>query len=88
MKRSIEVFNIVALDTKANGSVRLPRGFVSVADAAAFLGVSDETIRRWIQTDRLDAQQVEERARGREGWRWVVPTTALTKARREMARAR
>ena len=87
MKRSIEVFNVVELDSKANGSTRLPRGFVSVADAAAFLGISDETVRRWIVNGRLDADQVEERARGREGWRWVVPTSALSKARREMARA-
>jgi len=43
-RRTITVWNDVSVDAP-----RLPRGLVSVEDAAAWIGVSDETLRRYIE---------------------------------------
>lgn len=75
----IQVFNLVPLQED-----RLPRGYVNVTDAARWLRVSDETVRRWIQSGRLEGIQTRVAARGREGWRWLVPTEALNALRRNL----
>jgi len=58
----------------------LPPGGVSVTDAARYLGVSDETVRRYIDAGRIRAER--QASAGREGWRHVIPTEELNRVRR------
>lgn len=53
-----------------------PGGFVNVEDAAAILGVTGETIRRWIANGKLIAQK-DSTTYGRQGWRWVIAVAEL-----------
>ena len=62
-------------------SEHLPPGEVSVEDAAAYLKVSDETVRRYISLGRIEAR-VEQGSVGSMGWRYVIPTEELARLRR------
>ena len=48
-----------------------------IAEAAELLGVSDDTVRRWVDAGRLAAE--------REGGRTAVPGTALARLAEELA---
>lgn len=76
--RSIRVFREVPLGLDLE---RLPDGFVNVEDAARFLGVSDETIRRHIEEGRIKAVR-QEGVHGRTGWRYIIPTSELNRLKR------
>lgn len=54
----------------------LPTGYVTAEDAATYLGVSGETVRRLIRDDKLIAAQ-DDQAQGPAGWRWLVFTPTL-----------
>ncbi len=71
-RRTITVWNDVSVDAP-----RLPRGLMSVEDAAAWIGVSDETLRRYIEDGTFQGASKERNTWGREGWRWVVDTSQL-----------
>jgi hypothetical protein len=60
---------------------RLPAGYVSLADAAKWLGVTTEALRKAIRSGRLAAER--ERSSGKQGWRYVVRTADLNRWRRE-----
>lgn len=61
---------------------KLPAGFLMVIeDAAEWLGVSDESLRRYISAGRIEAVR-EEGTHGRMGWRWAVPTEELNRVKR------
>lgn len=77
-QNTIRVFQEVPLDLHLD---RLPPGEVNVEDAARFLQVSDETIRRHIVEGRIKARR-EHDVHGRSGWRWVVPTSEVNRLRR------
>ncbi len=62
----------------------LPEGFVSLADAAKWLGVSPEAVRKAIRSGRLPAQR--ERSSGKQGWRYVIRTTDLNLWKRRVRR--
>lgn len=59
-----------------------PTGYMSVRDAATYLSVTSETIRRWISSGRISASKVETGARGRLGWRWIVDTREVERLAR------
>ncbi len=61
-----------------------PTGFVSLADAAKWLGVSPEAVRKAIRSGRLPAQR--ERSSGKQGWRYVIRTTDLNLWKRRVRR--
>ncbi len=69
----IQVFNIVKV-----GEPLPSKGFVGVDDAAKWLGLHRETVRRMIEEGRLKGV-VAEGGRGSQGWRYVVPVAALQK---------
>lgn len=59
----------------------LPKtGFVNVEDAGVIMGVTGETIRRWIAAGQLTAFE-DVSTYGRQGWRWVIPVEELAKLR-------
>lgn len=61
---------------------KLPSGFfMIVEDAANWLGVSDESLRRYVAAGRIDAVR-EEGTHGRMGWRWAIPTEELNRVKR------
>jgi len=70
----IQVFNIVKVGGPLPG-----KGYVGVDDAAKWLGLHRETVRRMIEEGRLKAE-VAEGGRGSQGWRYVVPVSALKRA--------
>lgn len=76
--RSVRVFREVSLDL---GLDRLPGGKMNVEDAARWLGVSDETIRRHIAEGRIKAER-EQDVHGRTGWRWVIDTAEVNRLSR------
>lgn len=60
----------------------LPVGFlVGLEDAAQWLGVSDESLRRYIGAGRIEGVR-EEGTHGRMGWRWALPTEELNRVKR------
>lgn len=73
---TIEVTQEVSISTSP-----LPPGYVSVKDAARLLGVTGETVRRYIADGKLAAKEVTYGARGRHGWRWVIPTSEVNRLR-------
>jgi len=73
---TVEVVNEVSLH-----AATLPPGYVSVKDAARLMGVTGETIRRYIADGKLAAKEVQYGARGRHGWRWVIPTSEVNRMR-------
>lgn len=73
---SIRVFNEVSIDLD-----RLPPGFVSVEDAARWLGVSDETLRRHIAEGRIKAER-QNATHGRAGWRYIITTAEVNRVRK------
>lgn len=76
MDRALVVFQLVPEDVS-----RLPLGYVNVEDAATYLRVSDETVRRLIVDGRLEADQ-QQQAHGPAGWRWIVKTPSLNRLRK------
>jgi len=73
----ISVFREVSVDED-----RLPLHYeVSLEDAARFLGVSGETFRRYIADGKIEAQK-QYGVHGRQGWRWVVSTDEVNRAKR------
>lgn len=68
------------IDTK--GLAKLPSGFlVGLEDAASWLGVSDESLRRYIAADRIEAVR-EDGTHGRMGWRWAFMTDELNRIKK------
>lgn len=63
-------------------SFDLPEGLVTVDDAARYLGVARETIRRHISQGRLEAHR-QENTPGRHGWCWMIDTAELMRVRAE-----
>lgn len=60
----------------------LPSGFfVGIEDAAKWLQVSDESLRRYIAAGRIEAVR-EDGTAGRMGWRWGVPTDELNRVKK------
>lgn len=57
-------------------SLALPAGTVSIEDAAAYLGVARETVRRCVNQGLLAAER-HENTPGRQGWRWQISTDEL-----------
>lgn len=51
--------------------------YLRVSEAAAYLGVSDDTVRRWIEAGRLDSSS--------EGGRLVIPGAEVARLLRETA---
>jgi hypothetical protein len=76
MGRYITVFKLVEEDVP-----KLPQGFVNVEDAAIFLQVSDETVRRFIVEGELGGER-QRHAHGPQGWRWVIPTRDVNRLKR------
>jgi excisionase family DNA binding protein len=64
------------------GTEPRPRGEMSVADAAAVLGVDRRTILRWRRAGRFPGAR-EERVPG--GMRWLIPTREVETVARERA---
>ncbi len=60
----------------------LPEGYVSLADAARWLGLTSEALRKAIRSGRLPAQR--ERSSGKQGWRYVIRTEDLNQWRRRI----
>ena len=58
----------------------LPPGVVSVGDAAKFLGVTPETVRRNLATGHIVGKK-EEGTAGHERWRWVIDSAELLRVR-------
>ena len=71
-RRFVRVWQEVSIDAR-----RLPAGFISVEDAAVWIGVSDETMRRYIREGMFTGVTEEDESWGREGWRYVIDTQAL-----------
>ncbi|HLJ68801.1 MAG TPA: helix-turn-helix domain-containing protein [Chloroflexota bacterium] len=57
-------------------------GLLTVADVAARLKVSPETVREWLRNDRLDGYNLG----GQAGWR--IPEAAVERLLHESARKR
>jgi excisionase family DNA binding protein len=54
----------------------LPRGVVSVKDAAVYLGCARETIRRYLLDGTLAGHR-QEQTPGRHGFSWMITTESL-----------
>jgi DeoR/GlpR family transcriptional regulator of sugar metabolism len=76
MERSLVVFQLVSEDVP-----HLPPGYINVEDAATYLQVSDETIRRLIVDGQLEAEK-QRQAHGPSGWRWIVRTPSVNRLRK------
>lgn len=74
----IRVFNVVTLETE-----ELPAGYVSSDDAARYLRVAPQTIRRMIE--RGDIVAVPDNTSGRFGWRWLINTSELMAYKKSVA---
>lgn len=60
----------------------LPSGFLlTVVDAAAFLGVSDESLRRYGKSGRIECVR-EDGTHGRHGWRYAVTSDEVNRVKR------
>lgn len=69
-------------DIETKGLTKLPSGYlVRLEDAAEWLGVSDETLRRYIAADRVEAIR-EDGTNGRMGWRWVFETDEINRLKK------
>ena len=77
----VEVVNYVDPE-----EAKLPAGLVSVTDAARFLDVSDEWIRRRIASQELTMHK--RRGRGSAGWRFLVETAELNKMKAKLEKVR
>jgi hypothetical protein len=63
-------FTLVSEDVK-----KLPPGYINVEDAAVFLRLSDESVRRFIGHGTLDAEK-QHQVHGPVGW--ILPTAGST----------
>jgi hypothetical protein len=72
-ERFVSVFVLVSEDAD-----KLPPGYINVEDAANFLRVSDESVRRFISTGTLYAEK-QYQAHGPVGWRWIIPTAGINR---------
>lgn len=64
------------------GRAPLPGGFrVRLQDAADYLGVSDESLRRYIKAGRI-ASVEEDGTQGRTGWRHALTTDEVNRVQR------
>jgi DeoR/GlpR family transcriptional regulator of sugar metabolism len=76
MERSLVVFQLVSESIS-----RLPAGYVNVEDAATYLQVSDETVRRLIVDGQLEAEK-QQQVHGPSGWRWIVKTASVNRLKK------
>ena len=67
--RAVEAVLAVALSGPAGWQPDQAREYLTTAQAASVLGVSDQTIRRWVATGRLEGR--------RQGGRTLVPSFAV-----------
>lgn len=69
-------------DIEAWDMAKLPSGFlVGLDDAADWLGVSDESLRRYVGANRIEAIR-EDGTHGRMGWRWAFTTDELNRVKK------
>lgn len=69
-------------DIDAKSLATLPLGYlVKLVDACEWLGVSDESLRRYVKDGRIKAVE-EQGTHGREGWRYAFETEELNRVKR------
>lgn len=78
---AMETIDIIV--TAPISGTRLPDGHVDVGNAARALGVTRQTIVRWIVDGVIAAERQD--SPGRQGFRYRIPTPEIARLRRERA---
>ncbi len=70
------------LATHLPAGAPIPSGWQTIADTAAILHVSRDTVLRWVKAGKFPGAHRQAGVAGYTGWRWMIPTADIEATRR------